>query len=569
MSYGFFRFFAYLNKRSSGERFILLTAIFIFLSAGIYTIWQVNQTYLTALPATGGSLNEGMVGAPRFINPVLAITRVDQDLTALLYNSLMKIGENGALEPDAIETITISDDGKVYNIVLKDNLTFNDGTPVTADDVAFTIELIQNAELKSPLRGNWGEVTVEVVGEKELNFILNEAYIPFAENLTVGILPKHIWNTLSIEELPFSQYNTRPVGSGLYEVDAVERTTAGLISSYSLIARAEVTPEPLISRIKIFFYQNEEAVLEAYKNGVITSTSALTNEMFASITPQDGTLISSPLPRVFGIFINHNRSVALRDKAVREALDLAIDREALVDRALYGFGEPTTLPVPTGFHELQSTTSLTVSSSSIEAAKTQLLKGGWKFDEESAAWRKLIDGETVSLSLTLTTANNLFFSETAAYLKESWEALGIPVTLALYEQADLVQTVIRPRDFQLLLFGTDVGRSLDMYPFWHSSEREDPGLNVALYTNITTDKILEEYRTTTDAATRNRQLAEFVSILTKETPAIFLFNPSFVFVVKPQVFVTPITHMGRPSDRFSTIASWYTKEDKLWPLFTY
>ncbi|MEZ4199988.1 MAG: ABC transporter substrate-binding protein [Candidatus Paceibacterota bacterium] len=156
------------------------------------------------VPHSGGTLVEGVVGTPRFINPVLAIGRADHDLVALTYSGLMKLDTDGNLVPDLAKDITVSEDGTVYNITLNEDRYFHDGTPLTAADVLFTIGLIQDPELKSPLRGNWAGVVVEELGEYELNLILEDAYAPFLENLTVGILPKHIWSGLSTEEMPLA-----------------------------------------------------------------------------------------------------------------------------------------------------------------------------------------------------------------------------------------------------------------------------------------------------------------------------------------------------------------------------
>ena len=221
------------SKRPS-DRFILRILFFTCLGALIMAsiVWSNSNSNLTA--ASGGTIKEGVIGIPRFVNPALAVTRADLDITALIYSGLMKINPDGALVPDVADNVTVSDDGKTYNVLIKKNLRFHDGTPLTARDVAYTIGLIQDGDLKSPLRGNWADVTVEEIGEYELNIVLSQAYAPFIENFTVGILPKHIWSTLPIEQIPFSLKNTEPIGSGPFMVDTITRNDAGLINVYHL-----------------------------------------------------------------------------------------------------------------------------------------------------------------------------------------------------------------------------------------------------------------------------------------------------------------------------------------------
>ena len=181
---------------------------------------------------------------------------------------------------------------------------------------------------------------------------------------------------------------------------------------------------------------------------------------------------------------------------------------------------------------------------------------------------KEISEVETELSITITTANTPVFEKTAAHLERVWTELGVSVSVALFEQSDLVQAVIRPRDYQALLFGADIGRSADLYPFWHSSQRSDPGLNVALYANITTDALLEEVRSTQDPSTRVELLDQITTEIKTEQPAIFLYNPSFVYVVKKNVENISLTDINRPSERFASIQNWYMQEEKLWPIFS-
>ena len=175
----------------------------------------------------------------------------------------MKLGKSCNVEPDLAESLTISEDGLVYNVILRDDIYFHDGNKVTADDVAFTIDLIQEPELKSPLRGNFTGVSVEVINERELNLVLESAYNPFIENLTVGILPKHVWGALSIEELPFSQHNTEPIGSGPYQLIAIKRSPAGLVSEYELGAADRNERTAKIDTVIVRFFPNETELMTA------------------------------------------------------------------------------------------------------------------------------------------------------------------------------------------------------------------------------------------------------------------------------------------------------------------
>lgn len=565
------RYYRYMERRAPSDRFLLLLAGSILIVSLVVVFFTINATQKHTVATSGGTYTEGIVGTPRFVNPVLAITRTDQDVAALVYSGIVTLTPSGELENDLAQDITISDDGLVYNITLRDDIYFHDGVPVTAEDVAYTINLIQDPTLKSPLRGNWNEVTVEVLGEKELNIVLTEAYTPFIENLTVGILPKHVWGDLSIEQLPFSQHNTEPIGSGPYQLDSVHHNSAGLIESYTLKSAHQGERTANISTIRLKFYPNEDTLITAFEEGQFMGTTAFSLDTLDRIDTDTYRIIEQPLPRVFSLFFNQNRLPALRDTAARAALSVAIDREELIENVLHGYGFPTDSPVPPGFIAVESAgteaTSTPPSTTRIQSAETLLLDAGWEQDSDGE-WQKEIDGEAATLAVSIATSNARLFEDTAMYIRSAWEALGVRVNVALFEQSDLVQAVIRPRNYEVLLFGTEVGRSLDLYPFWHSSQRDDPGLNVSLYANIATDELLETARTSQDEAERIAAIRTFESEVREEHPAIFLYSPSFTYVISTDITTPEMERIVRPSDRFSNIRLWHMKENDVWPLFT-
>jgi peptide/nickel transport system substrate-binding protein len=204
------RFLNLIESASSSDRLFLRIAFFAIIATLVWLIFSIDNEYSETIPVRGGSFIEGIIGTPRFINPVLATTRADQDVTSIVYSGLMKINPDGNLVNDIAKSINLSEDGLTYNIVLRQDVKFHDGTLLTSKDVIYTLQLIQDPDLKSPLRGNWTDVTIEEINDYELNIVLKEPYVPFIENFTIGIMPSHLWKNLPIEQLPFSQLNTEP-----------------------------------------------------------------------------------------------------------------------------------------------------------------------------------------------------------------------------------------------------------------------------------------------------------------------------------------------------------------------
>lgn len=207
------QFFKTLTKKEKVAFFTFLLLFlfsFIFLSVNFY----FKNTEIA--PARGGIHIEGVTGQPRFINPVYANSDVDRDLVQLIFSGLMKYDQNLQIVPDLAERYEIEDNGRVYKFYLKENISWQDRKPLTADDVIFTIKTIQNPEFKSPYRANWVGVEAEKIDDLVVKFKLKKAYSGFLENCTLKILPKHIWENIPSENFPFEDLNLKAIGSGLY-----------------------------------------------------------------------------------------------------------------------------------------------------------------------------------------------------------------------------------------------------------------------------------------------------------------------------------------------------------------
>jgi peptide/nickel transport system substrate-binding protein len=561
------RLLGLIEGRKLSDRILLRVLFFVMIGSGLYYLISLNNSFTISTPTRGGTLVEGIVGIPRFVNPALALTRADQDSVALIYSGLMKINPDGTLVPDIAEKIEVSEDGTTYHVFVRKDRAFHDGTPLTARDVLFTYELIRDPDLKSPLRGNWSDVTLESINEYEFTVTLQEPYTPFIENFAVGIMPSHIWSNLPIEQLPFSQYNTEPVGSGPFMVNKVNRDASGLISGYLLRQSSHNIEEPNLSAIELKFYQNESDLSTALKQGDINATVFLPAENIKQLNPDDYTVITEPLPRVFAIFINQNRSVPLRDKAARQALSAAIDRQAIIDAIFGGYGVPIDEPIVTEQRGVILEDTVQEGASSTPRTPTEILEaGGWK-RSTAGSWEKKIGENTETLAVTIKTGNSAPFETAATLIAENWRQLGVEVQVEQYEQTGLVQSVIRSRDFQALFFGIDMNRLQDLYPFWHSSQKDDPGLNIAQYTNVSVDRLLETARTSQDETEQTKTLAAISTIITDEVPAIFLFAPSITYVTDSDLTVASMKKLGRPADRFMNISNWYARTDTVWPIF--
>lgn len=571
---------------TAGDWLVLGILIVVFVTSGGLLISQAHNSLLVSVPARGGSISEGVIGSPRFINPLLATSDADRDLTQLVYAGLMKAKPDGSLVPELASDYTISQDGLTYTFTIRQSAQFHDGAPVTAEDVVFTIQNAKDPAIQSPKRASWEGVQVEKVDRHTVRFTLNQAYASFLENATLGILPKHVWESVPPEQFPFSTTNVEPVGAGPYQVNNVARSDNGVPEYYTLTAFENYAlGAPYIKKISLHFYPNEGTLQQAYTNDVVEQAYGIPAQAVESIAKDDTAVLHSTLPRVFAVFFNQNQADIFAEQGVRRALNVAVDKEKIVNEVLSGYGTQLDGPIPPGFLPAQpplskgatttpsavdtadtlssmEATSTATTSPRIAEAREILENAGWERGEDDV----YVNDDT-KLAFSLSTSATGELSQTAEMLAQQWRTLGADVSVEVFSENDLSKNVIRPRQYEALLFGEVVGRELDLFSFWHSSQRNDPGLNVAMYANITADELLDETRATTNPQQRTDAYRSFAEEVKKDVPAVFLYAPEFIYFTKDALSGVSLGAIENPAERFLDVHTWHLYTDTVWQPF--
>ena len=546
------RLLSHLRALSPGDKIIasvLGLALLILILAGLYT---VERQFLVEVPSRGGGLVEGVVGSPRFINPLLALTDTDRDLTSLTYAGLMGYDADRRLVPVLAEAYEVSEDGKTYTFKLRPNAVFTDHTPVTAEDVVFTVEKAQDAGLKSPEYANWANIRAEAVDARTVRFVLPKPYAPFLEDATLGVLPAHLWRATSNEEFPFSPLMEEPVGAGPFKVSRIIRDKSGIAKQYELSAFGDYAlQKPYLSSLTFVFFKTEEELRDALTRGRVESAYGVPS----------ASALRTPYSRVFGVFLNGSQNPLFARIEVRKALSIAVDRTALVQDVLGGYGTPLDGPVPPSIGA--SIPPPDSFEDPIAEARGVLERNGWKFDEEAHVFKQAKEG--LELRVTLKTSNVPELKATAEALRADWEKLGVPVELEFFSPSDLATEVIRPRKYDALLFGMVIGRDRDLFAFWDSSQRSDPGLNIALYASRAVDALLEKMRTEREDAAIQKDLVELDTLISADYPAVFTHAPDFVYTVPENLRGVSIGAIAAPTDRLVNAAFWYRRTEAVWP----
>lgn len=318
-------FFKSLNKKEKIIFSIFFLSFFIFLFSIISNFYSDNTK---SVPKKGGIHIEGVVGQPRFINPIYLESDTDKDIVEIIFSGLLKYDKNLEIVLDLAESYQIEEDGRVYRFFLRENIFWQDGAPITTEDILFTIKTIQNPDYKSHFRPNWLGVEVEKISDREIKFKLRRPYSSFLENLTLKILPKHIWQDVPAQKFFSDTHQLNPVGSGPYKI-GTKKINQEKIESISLVKNPYYHgKEPYIEEIKFLFFDNEESLISSIKRKEVNAF------YLSSPLKTDLNVNRLYFPRYFAIFFNSKESSLLEDINIRKALNYSIDKKSLLKNIL-------------------------------------------------------------------------------------------------------------------------------------------------------------------------------------------------------------------------------------------
>jgi len=384
--------FKVLTKKEKIFFFAFLT---LFLGGAFFLVFNFYFKNTEIKPAFGGSFAEGVVGSPRFINPIYGeISDIDRDLVQLIFAGLMKYDGSGKIVPDLVkEGYKFLEEGRVFEVSLKENIFWQDGEKLTVDDVIFTIETIQNPDYKSPLRPAWVGVDIEKISELTLRLKLKNPSAVFLENLTLKILPRHIWQEIPPDNFPLSVYNLQPIGSGPYQLKKIKQDKLGYIKSLTLTENVHYFGEkPKIKEIVFYFYNNEEELIKAAKRKEVQGFSLLNPESFEFFKKNEFKLHFFSLPRYFAVFFNLEKSEVLANGKVRQALNYGTDKEEIVEEVFQEQGKVIHSPILPEIYGFKNPAK--IYEFDVEKAKELLDEAG--FLEKENKREKIIKRETIS-----------------------------------------------------------------------------------------------------------------------------------------------------------------------------
>ena len=493
---------------------------------------------------------EGSVGAISSFNPLFTSqSNVDADIRALVFEKFINISKDGSPTAGIAKEWKSSADGKTHEITISLDHKWQDGKPLTIDDVLFTFEIANELTSKfsydtigAPLTG----VKIEKISEEKIKFTLSESNATFFEAISVYIVPKHKFENVRTSDIPFNAFAKYPLGSGPYEVYRSEPNVVYLRASEYFSSKPNI--ETVIYRV----YSSYTALEAAFRNGVLDAMGTVDQFSMSYVDEYTGYKQYSVRldSRLRMIFFN-TRKEKYESKEFRIAINHLTDKEMLLEKANIS-GEVAYSPI--------SQSSWAYSEGNVikyeynpQRAMEILNNLGYVKNEDSGYYET---ADKKILSLTLSYYENPLNERIASALKELWKEEGVVLNLEPLSYTQLTQEIVATRDFELLMYEVETTIDPDQYNLWHSLKSNYPDLNLSGYSYERVDILLEEARKSIKRDKRVSNYALFQKYLTQDSPVIFLYHPRYIYVIKDNVEIGDISGILYPYQRFDTISNW-------------
>lgn len=520
-------------------------------------------------PKSKDSIVYALTSSPTGIfNPLLNDTTYDDAVIDLTYNSLLSFDKNLNPKPELAKSYEISDDNLSITFKLNDNIKWNDGKTLTADDVAFTFTSLADKgytgskygyveKLKGAKDYHEGSVDkiegIEVIDKNTIKFTFAEPYSPGLTNLgSIGIIPKHIWG-----EVPIAQWKdkkdllTKPVGTGPYEVVSFTEGQDVQLKRNDNYFDGDVKTEKFILKVT-----NEDTATGELLNGTVDviDASNLKNKDIKDLESEgmDVTSYDSNLVQYMGFNL---RDKKFQDKNLRQAFMYALDRNAMVDKLLEGNGQVVDTPMLPSSWSYPDKSTLNNYKYNKDKAKELLKQAGYE-DRDNNGIVEDKDGKELVVKLTYPTGNKLR-EQTAPIIQANLKDIGVKMELENMEFTALMDKVVANHDFELYLMGNNLSLDPDPKPYWHSTsasdEKGNSAWNISSFKNEKADQLIEQGISVSDQKQRKEIYSQFGKLLNDEVPWAYLYSQNIRKAYNPHLKdFKPYTF-----NDFDNVKDWY------------
>jgi peptide/nickel transport system substrate-binding protein len=509
---------------------------------------------------------EAIVGRPSSVNPVTARTQADRDLVALLFRGLVRSGQDGRPVADLAASWTVEAKGARWTFRLRTDARWQDGVPVTSDDVVYTVRVLQDPAYTGPLAAGWRGVTATAIDAATVRFDLAVPLGGFLQAAAQPLLPAHLLAGVPVAELADAPFSMRPVGNGPFALTVLTTDAADLEPVLeplepgsgplaTLGPGAAASGGPLLAGLELRFYPGPDEAAAAYRAGEVDAVSGLPPSAAAALAAERATRrIAYPGTTLTGVYLNLRPGAGpFSDARVRTALLAELDRGRLVTDVLAGSGQRANTPIPPSSWAYDPKAAPAVAYDP-NAAAAGLRAAGWT--RSGAGWLPPRAKKPVTIELLAVDATvNPVTAGAAARVAAAWTSLGIPTTVTSLAAGDLVDR-LRSAKFVAAVADVNVGLDPDPYPLLASSQVQAGGANVSGFQDPALDAALAAARAPGTDAARAAAYTRLQALLGQLEPILPLFFRDSVFVVSDRLVGPRAVPVSDPSGRFWDVIAW-------------
>lgn len=513
----------------------------------------------TPQPAQGGIYTEALVGSLQRLNPLLDDDNsVDRDIDSLVFSGLVRFDSRGIAQPELAESIGVSQDGLLYNISLEPDLTWHDGESLTTRDILFTIELIRNGKgfIKSDIRKLWSSVEVYIFDDQHMQLKLPEAFSPFMDYLAFGVLPQHLFEGMTIDDIAESPLNLQPIGSGPYQFNELIIEESQIIGIKLQAFPNYAGDQPYLQEILFNYYPDAQSAYNAFQEGLVQGISEIpANMVETALLDEELNVYTGRLPRISIVLLNLDDIGVpfFQEAEVRRALLMGIDRNRIISQLFNGQAIIANSVILPGTWAYSDQTPQVVYDP--QGAADLLKNAGYVISEETGSVRA---NEEVELAFVFSYPDDDLHQSIAQMIQEDWAEIGVKVDLEAVPPDVFIEQKLDTRAYQAALIDLNLSQTPDPdpYPFWDLGQAES-GQNYSQWNNRLASDSIEQARLTTDLMERTRLYHNFQAIFAEELPALPLYYPVYNYGVSNQILGVAMGPLFDTSDRLATITDWY------------
>lgn len=548
----------FIIKRWSNVRDVQMTVMvwmivmgFLILATGLQLMW-FQRSYLTNAAAKDGTYAEAVLGPVDTLNPILASSSAEQSASYLMFSSLLRYDKTGHLNNDLATSVKISDSKTIYTVNIRTDAKWHDGASLTAKDVAFTVGLIKDPNVRSTITG-WSNVTVKVIDNYTIEFTLPSIYAAFEHVLTFPILPEHILGKTAPSNIRENNFSQNPIGSGAFKFSFIQNVSASLDNKIIYMARNDQYYGGVsnLAKLQLNTYKTTDEIINALSSNEVNAAADLSPIDIRQVNIKRYTVSVEPIQSGVYAIIN-TKSQLLGDINLRRALQLATNTKGIRD------GLPAATPsldLPLTNNQLTGDVPK-APQFDLASANKILSDNGWTVGSSGVRQKN-----GLPLKLLVVTIKDSEFESVLDTLSSQWSKAGVMVETQVIDPNDssqnIVQNVLQPRNFDVLLYRLNIGADPDVYAYWHSSQAVSLGQNFSNYSNIISDDALASARSRIEMNLRNAKYITFAKQWLADVPAIGLYQSTAQYVYRnnvqaindPDVLVSAV-------DRYNGVSNW-------------